>query len=502
MTLAVWILGDQLNLENSALDGLPAGTPVLMIESIAHVRVRNYHQQKLVLVWSAMRHFAERLREQGYQVHYVEQAEDFEQTLTSFIKKNRISELKVMEPADIPFQELLQNLNLACKLTITLNNHYLWSAQEFCQWAKGRKRLLMEDFYRETRRRLDILMDEGKPVGGQWNYDQDNRKPPKKGLNLPEPLSFKPDAITQSVIERVKKNFGQNFGQVNSFNWAVTQEDALKVLEEFIQHRLAQFGPYQDAMITGQWTMFHGLISPYLNLGILSPKEVIQRIEKAYRSQELPLASVEGFIRQVIGWREYIRGLYLLKMPEGYARKNWFDHQQPLPDFFWTGETSMNCLKETLEQTIETGYAHHIQRLMILGNFSLIAGLNPQAVENWFHSAYIDAYDWVMQTNVLGMALFADGGVLASKPYAASANYINKMSNYCEGCRYNPKERLGKDACPFNYLYWTFLDRHREKLNQQGRMGLVLAHLDKLDEKTRAAYASQSTHFLAAQSKG
>jgi deoxyribodipyrimidine photolyase-related protein len=501
MVLAAWILGDQLHLENSALSGLPTGAPVLMIESSTHVQVRNYHQQKLVLVWSAMRHFAQRLREQGYQVHYIEQAQDFEQPLVNFIKNYGITDIQVMEPADIPFQKFLQNLNVACKLTITPNNHYLWSAQAFCQWAKERKRLLMEDFYRETRRRLNILMDEGKPVGGQWNYDQDNRKPPKKGLNPPAPLAFAPDAITQSVIERVKKDFGQNFGQVEPFAWAVTREDALKVLEEFIQHRLAQFGPYQDAMVTGQWTMFHGLISPYLNLGILSPREVIQRVEKAYRSQELPLASVEGFIRQVIGWREYIRGLYVLKMPEGYAQENWFDHQRPLPDFFWTGETSMHCLQESLRQTIETGYAHHIQRLMILGNFSLIAGLNPQAVENWFHSAYIDAYDWVMQTNVLGMALFADGGVLASKPYAASANYINKMSNYCAGCRYDPKARIGKDACPFNYLYWNFLDRNRDKLNQQGRMGLVLAHLDKLDEKTREEYASQTVHFLDAQSK-
>jgi deoxyribodipyrimidine photolyase-related protein len=501
MTLAAWVLGDQLNLANSALNGLPIGAPVLMVESMAHVAVRNYHQQKLVLVWSAMRHFAQGLRAQGYQVHYIEQAQNFEQPLTAFIDHHGITDLRVMEPADIPFQRFLQNLNVACTLTVTPNNHYLWSAQEFTQWAKGRKRLLMEDFYRETRRRLDILMDAGKPVGGQWNYDQDNRKPPKKGLNPPAPLTFKPDALTQSVIEQVKKDFGQHFGQVEPFTWAVTREDALKVLEEFIQHRLAQFGPYQDAMVTGQWSMFHGLISPYLNLGILSPKEVFQRVEQAYRSQELPLASVEGFIRQVIGWREYIRGLYVLKMPEGYAQENWFDHQHPLPEFFWTGETSLHCLKETLTQTIETGYAHHIQRLMILGNFSLIAGLNPQAVENWFHSAYVDAHDWVMQTNVLGMALFADGGVLASKPYAASANYINKMSDYCAGCRYDPKVRIGEDACPFNYLYWNFLDRHRDQLNQQGRMGLVLAHLDKLDAKTKAAYAAQTERFLDAQVK-
>jgi deoxyribodipyrimidine photolyase-related protein len=501
MVIAAWILGDQLNLENSALSGLPTGAPVLMIESVAHVHIRNYHQQKLVLVWSAMRHFAQWLREQGYQVHYVEQAQDFDRELAAFVKNHGITDIRVMEPADIPFQQFLQKLKQACKLTITPNNHYLWSAQDFFQWAKERKRLLMEDFYRETRRRLDILMDEGQPVGGQWNYDQDNRKPPKKGLNPSAALVFTPDAITRSVIERVKKDFGQNFGQVEPFTWAVTRKDALKVLEEFIQHRLAQFGPYQDAMLTGQWTMFHGLISPYLNLGLLSPKEVIQRVEKAYRSKELPLASVEGFIRQVIGWREYIRGLYVLKMPKGYAQENWFDHQRPLPEFFWTGKTSMHCLQETLKQTIETGYAHHIQRLMILGNFSLIAGLNPQAVENWFHSAYIDAYDWVMQPNVLGMALFADGGALASKPYAASANYINKMSNYCEGCRYDPKSRIGEDACPFNYLYWNFLDRHRDKLKQQGRMGLVLTHLDKLDEKTREKYASQTMHFLDAQSK-
>jgi deoxyribodipyrimidine photolyase-related protein len=482
MTVGIWVLGDQLWQGQAALAAMAeerAATPVLMIESRHHARQRRYHQQKLVLVWSAMRHFAEELKAANWSVTY-EIAEDFDQPLRQWIQAEGITTLRVMAPSDRPFADFLQSLELPCTLEQVPNNQFLWSVDDFNSWASQRKSLLMESFYREGRKRSSVLMTGKDPTGGQWNFDKDNRKPPKGKLNPPEPLTFTPDDITQSVIVTVQQADCATFGEATPFHWGVTRDQALAVLEHFIEHRLATFGPYQDAMVTGEDTMWHALLSPYLNLGLLHPQEVIQAVEQAWQGADLPLNSVEGFIRQVLGWREYMRGLYW-HVDADYFQRNWFDHDRPLPEFFWTGETAMNCLHQVIDQVRRTGYAHHIQRLMILANFALITGLQPQAVEDWFHAVFIDAYDWVMQTNVLGMGLFADGGVLASKPYAASANYVNRMSDYCKGCRYNPKQRTGDDACPFNFFYWDFLDRHREKLQSQGRMSFILKNLDRMD---------------------
>ncbi|MEM1280846.1 MAG: cryptochrome/photolyase family protein, partial [Cyanobacteria bacterium P01_H01_bin.152] len=405
--------------------------------------------------------------------------------------------LQIMEPSDRPFLTLLQKLALPCKLDIIPNNHFLWSVDDFNTWASKRKSLLMESFYREGRKRLAVLMAGDDPVGGQWNFDKDNRKPPKGKLDTPVPLTFAPDAITQAVINVVQQADWPIFGELDSFQWAVTRDQARQVLDHFIKTRLPTFGPYQDAMVTGEDTMWHALLSPYLNLGLLQPLEVIEAVEAVYHEQDLPLNSVEGFIRQVMGWREYMRGLYW-HVDEEYFDRNFFDHDRPLPDFFWTGETDMNCLHQVIDQVKRTGYGHHIQRLMILANFALIAGLQPQAVEAWFHAAFIDAYDWVMQTNVLGMGLFADGGVLASKPYSASANYVNRMSDYCKGCRYNHKQKVGDDACPFNFFYWDFLDRHRDKLQSQGRMSFILKNLDKMKPEDLAEIRDRAANFLSA----
>jgi deoxyribodipyrimidine photolyase-related protein len=489
MSIGIWILGDQLWLGGRALasvaESAPATIPVILIESLAHIRVRSYHQQKLVLVWSAMRHFAQDLRQQGYAVTYAE-AEAFQEPLQAWVKAHNITELRVMAPVDHPFQQVLAALDLSCQVTILENNQFLWSETEFKTWAAPRKRLLMEDFYRACRKRYGVLMSEsGQPVGERWNFDTENRKPPKKkdpNFNPPPPTWFAPDQITQTVIAKVQDLPLATYGQLHNFGWGVSRAHALQVLAEFIAQRLPTFGPYQDAMVSGEYTLWHALLSPYLNLGLLHPSEVIQAAEQAYHTHQLDLSSVEGFIRQVMGWREYMRGVYCT-VDSDYASRNWFDHQRPLPEFFWDArQAKLNCLRQCLTQTEEIGYAHHIQRLMILSNFGLIAGINPQALEQWFHAAYVDAYDWVMQTNVLGMGLYADGGVLASKPYAASANYINKMSNYCQDCAYDPKTRLGEKACPFNYFYWNFLDRHRQKLVNQGRMSLILKNLDKISD--------------------
>ncbi|MEM8611291.1 MAG: cryptochrome/photolyase family protein [Cyanobacteria bacterium P01_H01_bin.105] len=477
MTVGIWVLGDQLWRGQAALAS-DADAPVIFIESHRHSTERRYHRQKLVLVWSAMRHFAAELEAAGRTVTY-QITDEFEPPLRQWIKENNITDVRVMEPADRPFARFLESLDLP--LSVVPNNHFLWSAAEFEQWASRRKSLLMESFYREGRKRYNILMEGTKkkptPIGGQWNYDKQNRKPPKKDINPPAPHWFEPDEITQQVMRDVAEL--DTFGDLAPFGWAVTRTQALQVLEHFIQVRLATFGPYQDAMVTGEDTLWHALLSPYLNTGLLQPLEVIQAVETAYHQQELPLNSVEGFIRQVLGWREYMRGLYTY-VDEDYSQGNFFDHHQPLPDFFWTGDTPMNCLHQSIDQAKRTGYNHHIQRLMILSNFALIAGLSPQEVESWFHAAFIDAYDWVMQTNVIGMGLFADGGVLATKPYAASANYINRMSNYCKGCQYNPKARTGEKACPFNFFYWDFLARHRNVLQNQGRMNFILKNLDKM----------------------
>lgn len=481
MTTGVWVLGDQLWQEQAALAHNQAQreqTPVLFIESRQHVQQRRYHKQKLILVWSAMRHLSAELKDAGWPVTYAI-AEEFETPLRQWIDDQNITTLQVMAPSDRPFAQFLQTLALPCVLEVLPNNHFLWRKDDFKNWASQRKSLLMESFYREGRKRSGILMEGKEPVGGQWNYDKENRKPPKGELNTPAPLTFQPDDITQAVMEAVEQASFPTFGEAALFGWAVTRDQALAVLEHFIATRLNTFGPYQDAMVTGEDTMWHALLSPYLNLGLLHPQEVIEAVEQAYHEQDLPLNSVEGFIRQVLGWREYMHGLYW-QVEEDYFERNWFNHDRPLPDFFWTGETDMNCLHQVIDQVRRTSYGHHIQRLMILANFALIAGLQPQAVEDWFHAAFIDAYDWVMQTNVLGMGLFADGGVLASKPYSASANYVNRMSDYCKGCRYNPKQRTGEEACPFNFFYWDFLDRHRDKLQSQGRMSFILKNLDKM----------------------
>ena len=503
MTIGIWILGDQLWTGQAALANRQAysqETPVILIESQNHIRQRPYHQQKLVLIWSAMRHFAEELKTLGWSVTY-EVAEDFEPILSAWIERLGIKELQIMMPNNLPFLRLIKNLNLDCVITLIDNNHFLWTRTDFNNWAKSRKRLLLEDFYRESRKKWQILIEDNQPIGGQWNFDKQNRKPPKDGLKTAAPLWFEPDEITLQVIADVEALDIPKYGKIKPFPWAVNRRQALQVLEHFITNCLPNFGPYQDAMITGKETLWHSLLSPYLNLGLLTPLEVIQGAEIAYKKDNLALNSIEGFIRQVLGWREYMQGIYHY-LGEDYANHNWFEHQQPLPAFFWdSNQTEMNCLKQVLSQVENTGYAHHIQRLMILSNFALIFGCSPQEIENWFHSVFIDAYDWVMQTNVLGMGQFADGGILASKPYAASANYIDKMSDYCRGCLYKKNERVGDLACPFNFLYWDFLARHREKLKSQGRVNMILGHLDRMSAAELNQMRCQSNQLRAISSQ-
>lgn len=499
MTIGIWVLGDQLWAEQAALKSCEQNrnnTPVILIESLQYAKQRRYHCQKLVLVWSAMRHFAEELHNRGWSVTY-EITEDLAIPLSNWVKNNKITELRVMAPNDRPFSQMIESLNLTCPVTFIPNNHFLWTKRDFQEWAKSQKSLVMENFYRTGRKRLQILMEGNQPVGGQWNFDKQNRKPPKGKLNTPNTLWFEPDATTLEVINWVKSQDFPTYGEVEPFRWAVTRQQALQVLDFFIQYRLPAFGPYQDAMVTGEETMWHSMLSPYLNIGLLQPLEVIQAAETAYLEKGLDLGGVEGFIRQVLGWREYMHGVYHY-MDADYAKRNWFNHTQPLPEFYWDAEkTDMNCLRQILTQVEQTGYAHHIQRLMVLSNFALISGISPQELEEWFHAVFIDAYDWVMQTNVMGMGQFADGGVLASKPYAASANYINKMSDYCGSCVYMQQKRTGEKACPFNFFYWDFLNRHRDKLKAQGRMSLIVGQLERISTEELKIISQKSVEWHA-----
>ena len=494
MTIGIWVLGDQLSHQQAALINYEKHrqqTPIILIESSDYVRQRRYHYQKIVLVWSAMRHFANELGSAGWPVTY-KISDDFITSLREWIKDNAISELKVMTPSDRPFLSLIQTFELDCSITFVHNNQFLWTHEDFDQWANSRKSLLMEDFYRKGRKIFNILMDGNQPIGGQWNFDKQNRRPPKDKLLIPKALWFEPDEITQAVIEQIRLKNIEGYGRIEPFRWGVTRAQALEVLEHFLSIVFSQFGPYQDAMVTQEETMWHALISPYLNLGLLHPLEVIQAAEKAYLEQKIQLNSVEGFVRQILGWREYMHGIYHFQN-EDYAKHNWLEHQETLPSFYWNSSlTEMNCLHQVLHQVEKTGYAHHIQRLMVLSNFALIIGVLPQAIESWFHSVFIDAYDWVMQTNVIGMGQFADGGILASKPYAASANYINKMSDYCKNCVYNHKKSIGDDACPFNYFYWDFLARHQQKLRSLGRMNLILGNLKRMEPSKLSQMRSQA----------
>jgi deoxyribodipyrimidine photolyase-related protein len=381
------------------------------------------------------------------------------------------------------------------------DTRFLASHEAFETWASGKKQLRMEFFYREMRRKTGLLMDDKDPLGGQWNYDAENRKKLPKGHALPARPSATPDAITLEVMALVKQHFGTgdeaHFGTLEGFGWPVTAAEAQAHFEDFLDHCLPHFGDYQDAMKSGETFMYHALIATSLNLGLLDPLEVCRAAEARLTNQQAPLNAVEGFIRQILGWREYIRGIYWLKMPD-YEQENFFGHDRALPDFFYSGDTDMACLREAVEASKTHAYAHHIQRLMITGNFALLAGLAPEAVNRWYMEVYADAYQWVQLPNTHGMALFADGGLVASKPYVSSGAYIHRMSDYCKDCRYQVKKPNGDDACPFNYLYWDFMMRHADTLSKNPRMGMVYRNLEKMDEAKKSAAKASATKFLEA----
>jgi deoxyribodipyrimidine photolyase-related protein len=502
------IFADQLSQNLSSLAASdPEESVVLMMEVRHEAETVPHHRTKLIYIFSAMRHFAKALREAGWTVDYVEltnpdNTHSFTSEVKRALKRHEISNIRVCEPSVYRVLEYVLGWedDLGLPVSITFDDRFIATKEEFADWAQGRKQLRMEYFYREMRRKTGLLMDSDQPEGGQWNYDKDNRKPAKDGMDFPEALRFQPDAITQDVIEMVKAEFNTRLGNADGFFYAVTREGALESLEYFLDHGLPGFGDYQDAMLTGEPFLFHSLISPYLNSGLLGPLEICQAVEQRYYDERYdeenrPLNAVEGYIRQIIGWREYVRGIYWMEMP-GYDQRNFLEAKRPLPEFYWTGETDMHCLSESIGQTLEHAYAHHIQRLMITGNFALLIGADPHAVHEWYLSVYLDAYEWVELPNTLGMSQFGDGGLLASKPYASSGAYINRMSNYCKSCRYKVKEKTGPDACPFNSLYWDFMARNEDKLRGNNRLAMPYRNLDKMDAEKRDALREQADGFL------
>ncbi len=495
----IWILGDQLVRCHPAFERVERSTArVLMIESAAHARRVRYHKQKLVFLFSAMRHYAEELRTMGWTVDYYREQPDFESGLLAHLRQHRPTRIWLMEPTEYGVAEVLKRLVAAQGLPLEIlpTTMFISDRASFAAWARGKKTLVLENFYRRMRQMTGLLMEpNGEPTGGTWNYDRENRQVPPPDHRFPPLPRYIPDAITREVMDWVRRDFPDGYGIIEPFHWATTRADAEDAYRNFIEHRLDLFGPYEDAMVRGQAALYHTLVSPYVNVGLLDPLVAARQAEQAYRAGKARLNSVEGVIRQFIGWREFIYQIYWLRMPE-MARANFFGDTRPLPHYYWDGETRMQCLRETITQLQQTGHTHHIQRLMVLGNFALLAGVLPQAVNEWFWLAYVDAYEWVTLPNVLGMSLYADGGFLATKPYVASAAYINRMSDYCQGCAYNPKQRHGEGACPFNSLYWDFLDRHRVKLFSNQRMRMMYAAWDNMDPQERTATLAWAATLL------
>ncbi|OLP42443.1 cryptochrome/photolyase family protein [Rhizobium oryziradicis] len=504
------VMPDQLSQSLSALrDYDPAEGVVLICETMAEATNVPHHKKKLAFLFASMRHFAEELTSQGFHVRYV-QLEDADNSgnvlgeIERAVRALGTSRLVATRPGSYEMINVLKAVRADLGIAVDLreDGRFLSTIREFAAWAEGKKQLRMEFFYREMRKKHQILMEQdGKPTGGVWNFDKENRKPPKKGLTSPKRISHRKSAITQAVLDMVEARFAGHFGKLRPFHFAVTRPQALLELDHFIDHVLPDFGDYQDAMVVGEPYLFHSLLASYLNVGLLLPLEICRAAEEAYHQGRAPLNAVEGFIRQILGWREYIRGIYWHLMPH-YGQRNSLQAERPLPAFYWTGKTEMACVAEAVHHTCDHAYSHHIQRLMITGNFALLAGLNVKEVQDWYLAVYSDAFEWVEMPNTLGMALFGDGGIVASKPYAASGKYINRMSNSCSTCRYDPAETIGDCACPFNALYWDFLDRHRNLFQSNQRMPYVYAAWDKFTPERQQAIREQAAKALNAINEG
>jgi deoxyribodipyrimidine photolyase-related protein len=503
-TISVWILGDQLLARHPALAAAEetlgrTHVRVVLVESAARAARLPYQRKKLVLLFSAMRHYAEELRQQGWLVDHI-QADTMLAGLRQHVARHQPARLLAMAASEAHGRSW-QTTRLADQLGLPVvvlpNTQFLTGQFDPYPDAGPDQRVVMEHFYRAMRRHFHVLLTtDGQPVGGEWNYDRLNRQPLPKGARLPAIPRFEPDEISRQVMREVAAlTFAT--GSVEGFDLAVTRQQALAAFEDFLAHRLPGFGPYEDAMSSRHATLYHSVLSPYLNIGLLEPMELVRAAEHAYHQGQAPINSVEGFVRQIIGWREYMAWQYW-RLIDMWGEANAWNAHRPLPPWFWIGETEMNCLAHAIRRAIDTGYTHHIERLMLLSNFALLAGIAPMAVNDWFLSSYVDAYEWVMLPNVIGMGLNADGGRIATKPYIASANYIHKMSDYCGDCCFDHKARTGAGACPFNFLYWNFLLEHEQALRGNPRLGRNVLGLRHLGNAEREQVRQQAAEFLSA----
>ncbi|RUR07834.1 cryptochrome/photolyase family protein [Legionella sp. km772] len=506
MTKLCFIFGDQLSESLSSLALIDkAHDLVFLCEVKEEATYVAHHPKKIAFLFAAMRHFARGLTELGYRVRYTQYHDaqnggSFEKELYRAIAEEGISEIHLTHPGEWRVYQKMQTLGekLSIPLFIHEDTRFLCSVEEFAQWTKGKKQLRMEYFYRMMRQKHQVLIvNRVKPMGGAWNYDEQNRKNANHIEHFPNRLIHPKDELTVDVLSLVENEFQNHFGHLYPFNFAVTREQALCEASYFMEHCLAYFGDYQDAMRVNEVNLYHSKLSFYLNAGLLLPLELCRMAEAVYAQKLAPLNATEGFIRQILGWREYVRGIYWLLMPE-YRNRNYLNASQPLPLLFWGKDTQMFCMKEVVRQTEVEAYSHHIQRLMITGNFALLAGLKPEEVCEWYLAVYADAFEWVELPNTLGMALYADGGVMGSKPYAASGKYIQKMSNFCKSCAYNPADVVGVNACPFNSLYWNFIAKHQDKLQSNPRLHYAYLNWNKMDQEKQKVILFKAAQVLAA----
>ena len=496
----VLVLGDQLTETLSALaQADKARDTVVMAEVADEAAYVRHHPKKIALIFAAMRKFAHALEQDGWKVVYT-QLDDTDNAgsivgeLLRRAAQTGASEVLATEPGE---WRLIDKLKYApLKVHLLPDDRFLATHAEFEAWAEGRKALRMEYFYREMRRKTGLLMEGDQPAGGKWNFDHDNRKAAPEDVTVDGPLRFDPDATTREVLELVQARFGDNFGALEPFWFATTRAEALQALDHFIANALPRFGDYQDAMLNENEFLYHAILSPYLNIGLLNVTEICEAAADAYAAGHATINAAEGFIRQIIGWREYVRGIYFLEGPD-YTARNILGHDRDLPWFYWGGETRMNCVAKAVGQTRTQAYAHHIQRLMVTGNFALLAGIDPAQVHEWYLAVYADAFEWVEAPNTIGMSQFADGGVIASKPYVSSGAYINRMSDHCKSCHYSVSAKTGDTACPFNLLYWHFLDRHRDRFSNNPRMGNMYRTWDRMDADKRKTVLAEGDALLA-----
>lgn len=497
------ILGDQLNYQHSWFVQTDDKITYLMMETRQETDYVTHHIQKIVAFFVSMRNFRDWLSKRGHHVNYLTlndpgNQQDLAGNIQRILAENRYSRFEYLLPDEYRLDQQLQ------KLCSTLNiesarkdsEHFLTARTDLAELF-GNKKYLMETFYRHIRKRNNWLMEDDQPAGGQWNYDKKNRKALPKDKDVVKPMKFCHDV--SDIVELIESEGVSTIGQIEAeqFVWPLDRSECLTLLRFFLSECFKDYGRYQDAMHTDHWSLFHSRISFGLNSKMLSPREVVDEAIAYYEDHDdVDIAAVEGFIRQIIGWREFMRGVYWAQMP-GYASVNKLNHRRHLPAFYWTGATKMNCLKQAIRQSLQYAYAHHIQRLMITGNFALLAGVHPDKVDEWYLGVYIDAIEWVEITNTRGMSQYADGGIFATKPYVSSANYINKMSNYCNSCHYNPKEKVNDTPCPFNSLYWYFLDRHRSNFENNHRMRMMYSLLDKMDAADKKEVMSQAEKYLS-----